>query len=75
MIMSAQIINIKDIKKVNEKIINDEYTAFLKMLENNLSKEDYLDFLESCVSIVKYNYADKDIKNLVDTFYNRKEYN
>jgi hypothetical protein len=73
--MSAQIINIKDIKKVNEKIINDEYTAFLKMLENNLSKEDYLDFLESCVSIVKYNYADKDIKNLVDTFYNRKEYN
>ncbi len=41
----------------------------LMYLKEELTEEDYLDFLEAALDVDHYNIADEDIRNIVDGFF------
>jgi len=63
------------VKKVQtlEKITETTRLTYIEYVRDNLSEEDYIDFLEAVLNVGKsYEEADEDIQILVDCYYGQQ---
>lgn len=60
---------LKERKEEKRGHLLDSKSNYLHRMRSKLSKEDYLEFLESCLHPGIYHVAEEDIKNLVDGYF------
>jgi hypothetical protein len=72
----AEIIQFADYKKkgkIDMIVPFNRNVSFFTMVQETLSQEDYLEFLEASLDAQRYQEVDQEIRDLVDAFYDVKQ--